>query len=156
GPGGGLRLPAGVSAANGNVYASNTSVNVLAKLANGSTTAVAGSLTAFGDNGDGGQAASATLYQPGGTAEDAKGDVFIADSGDDVVREITPDGVMHRFAGNGSPKWDGLGSNAAHLGLDHPEAVAVDASGDVFIADTYDNRVIEVQANGKPKLLAGD
>jgi sugar lactone lactonase YvrE len=63
---------------------------------------------------------------------------------------------MHRFAGNGSAKWDGLGSDASHLGLDHPEAVAVDTSGDVFISDTYDNRVIEVQANGKPKLLAGN
>jgi sugar lactone lactonase YvrE len=155
GPGGGLRLPVGVSATNGNVYVSNTSVNVLAELANGSTTAVAGSLEGYGDHGDGGKAASATLYQPGGTAEDANGDIFIADSGDNLVREITPDGVMHRFAGNGSAKWDGLGSDAAHLGLDHPEAVAVDPGGDVFIADTYANRVIEVQANGKPKLLAG-
>ena len=155
-PAGGLYRPAGVSASAGVAYASNTGDNVVAALRNGQSSAIAGSLEGYGDHGDGATAASATLYQPAGTAEDAKGDIFIADSGDNVVREITPDGVMHRFAGNGTAKWDGLGSDAGHLGLAHPEAVAVDTRGDVFISDTYDNRVIEVQANGKPKLLAGN
>jgi sugar lactone lactonase YvrE len=155
-PAGGLYRPAGVSASNGVVYASNTGDNVVAALQNGQSTAITGSLEGNGDTGDGHPAANATLYQPYGTAEDAKGDVFIADAGDDVVREITPDGNIHVFAGNGTGKWDGLGSTATHLGLDHPDAVAVDASGDVFIADTDANRVIKVLANGKPMLLAGN
>ncbi len=89
GPGGGLDRPVGVSALNGKVYATNTDANVLAELSNGTTTAVAGSLSAYGEHGDGSEAASASLYHPGGTAEDAEGDIFIADSGDNVVREIT-------------------------------------------------------------------
>ena len=101
GPGGGLYHPVGVSAANGTVYVSDTGANVVAALANGATTAFAGSLTAFGEHGDGGQATSASLYHPGGTAVDAKGDVFIADSGDNVIREVTPAGVIPRIAGTG-------------------------------------------------------
>ena len=92
-----------MSALNGTVYVSNTSDNVLAKLASGTTTAVAGSLSGYGEHGDGGQAANATLYHPGGTAEDANGDLFIADSGDNVVREVTADGVIRRIAGTGTP-----------------------------------------------------
>jgi NHL repeat len=154
GAGGGLRLPAGVSAFNGTVYVSNTSANVLAALAGGTTAAVAGSLSAFGEHGDGGPAASASLYQPGGTAEDAHGDVFIADSGDNVVREITADGIIRRIAGTGAAGL-GKGASAAHSALDHPEDVAVDAQGEVFIADTFNNRVVKVTPKGKVTTVAG-
>jgi len=151
---GGLRLPAGVSAAGGTVYASNTSEGVLAVLQSGDTTAIAGSLEGYGDHGDGLNAGSATLYQPAGTAEDAHGDVFIADTGDNVVREITPDGVIHRFAGTGLPGALLLG-RATISQLDHPDAVAVNAKGDVYIADTYNNRVLEVTPSGLVTVVAG-
>jgi sugar lactone lactonase YvrE len=159
GPGGSLNRPAGVSAAGGKVYVSNTGANVLAALANGATTAVAGSLSAFGEHGDGGQAASATLYRPGGTAADAKGDVFIADSGDNVVREVTAAGVIRRIAGTGTA---GLGVAgpagfpATLSSLDRPQAVAVNAQGVVFIADTYNNRVVKVTPQGQVTAVAGD
>ena len=100
-PAGGLYRPAGVSARSGTVYASNTGDNVLAAVTNGANTIVAGSLEGSGDSGDEGPAVDAYLYQPSGTAVDSKGDVFIADSGDNVIREITPDGRIHRFAGTG-------------------------------------------------------
>ena len=159
GPGGSLDRPVGVSAFNGNVYVTNTDANVLAELANGSTTAVAGSLSAYGEHGDGGQAASASLYHPGGTAEDAAGDVFIADSGDNVVREVTTAGVIRRIAGTGIA---GLGYAgpfgfpATLSSLDHPQNVAVNAQGDVFIADTYNNRVVKVTPQGLAVTVAGD
>jgi sugar lactone lactonase YvrE len=159
GPGGGLRLPSGVSAFNGTVYVSNTSANVVAKLASGTTTAVAGSLTDFGEHGDGGQAASATLYHPGGSAVDANGDVFIADSGDNVVREITADGIIHRFAGTGTAGLGfagPVGFPATLSSLDYSQDVAVDAQGDVFIADTYNNRVVKVTPKGQVFAVAGD
>jgi hypothetical protein len=159
GPGGGLYKPVGVSAANGTVYVSNTGANVVATIANGATTAIAGSLSAFGEHGDGGPAASASTFHPGGTAEDAKGDVFIADSGDNVVREITAAGVIKRFAGTGIA---GLGVTGPHglpatlSSLDRPQNVAVNAAGDVFIADTYNNRVVEVTPSGQVSVVAGD
>ena len=148
-----------MSASNGTVYVSNTGANVVAALANGATTAVAGSLSAFGEHGDGGQAASASLYHPGGTAEDAKGDIFIADSGDNVVREVTAAGVIRRIAGTGIA---GLGFAgpfgfpATLSSLDHPQDVAVNAQGDVFIADTYNNRVVKVTPQGQVVAVAGD
>jgi sugar lactone lactonase YvrE len=159
GPGGGLRLPVGVSAFNGTVYVSNSSANVLAALANGTTTAIAGLLTNYGEHGDGGQAVSATLYHPGGTAVDSKGDVFVADSGDNVVREITAAGVIRRVAGTGiaglgvtSP----FGFPAALSSLDYSQDVAVDAHGNLYIADTYNNRVVKVTPQGLAVTVAGD
>ena len=159
GPGGGLYHPVGVSAFDGTVYASNSGANVVATLANGTTTAFAGSLSAFGEHGDGGQAASASVYHPGGSAEDANGDVFIADSGDNVVREVTTAGVIRRIAGTGIAGlgYAGPGGFPASLSsLDHPQDVAVNAAGDVFIADTYNNRVVEVTARGQVVAVAGD
>jgi hypothetical protein len=159
GPGGSLDRPVGVSALNGKVYVSDTDANVLAELSNGTTTAVAGSLSAYGEHGDGGQAASASLYHPGGTAEDAAGDVYIADSGDNVVREVTAAGVIRRIAGTG---FAGLGYAgpfgfpATLSSLDHPQDVAVNAQGDVYIADTYNNRVVKVTPQGLAVTVAGD
>ena len=146
GPGGGLYKPVGVSAAGDTVYVSDSGANEVSTVANGATTAFAGSLTAFGEHGDGGPAVSASLYHPGGSAVDAKGDVFIADSGDNVVREVTPAGVISRIAGTGIAGlgFSGpLGFPAKLSSLDHPQDVAVNAAGDVFIADTYNNRVVE-------------
>src|SRR3984957_11533516 len=124
GPGGSLYHPVGVSAFNGTAYVSDTGANVIASIAGSATTAVAGSLAAYGEHGDGGQATSASLYHPGGTAVDAKGDVFIADSGDNVIREVTPAGVISRIAGTGIA---GLGVAgpfgfpAKLSSLDHPQ-----------------------------------
>ena len=148
-----------MSAFDGTVYVSNTGANVVATLANGSTTAVAGSLSAYGEHGDGGKAVNASLYHPGGTAEDAKGDVFIADSGDNVVREITPAGVIRRIAGTGIAGLGYAGPSgfpATLSSLDHPQNVAVNAQGDVFIADTYNNRVVKVTPQGQVVTVAGD
>src|ERR1700733_1465855 len=62
GPGGGLYKPVGVSAAGGTVYVSDTGANEVSAVKNGATTAFAGSLTAFGEHGDGGPATGASLY----------------------------------------------------------------------------------------------
>jgi sugar lactone lactonase YvrE len=161
GPGGGLNRPVGVSAADGTVYVSDTGANVVSAVASGSTTAFAGSLSAFGEHGDGGAATSASLYRPGGTAEDAKGDIFIADSGDNTVREVAPNGVITRFSGTGiaglgfaGPRR--LGFPATLSSLDRPQDVAVNAQGDVFVADTYNNRVVKVTPSGQVFAVAGD
>jgi hypothetical protein len=159
GPGGSLYHPVGVSAFNGTVYVSDTGANVIASIAGSATTAVAGSLTAYGEHGDGGQATAASLYHPGGTAVDAKGDVFIADSGDNVIREVTPAGVISRIAGTGIAGLGiagPLGFPAKLSSLDHPQNVAVNAAGDVFIADTYNNRVVKVTPQGQVVAVAGD
>jgi DNA-binding beta-propeller fold protein YncE len=159
GLGGGLYHPVGVSAAGGTVYVSNSGANIIATISGGTTTAFAGSLSAYGEHGDGGQASAASLYHPGGSAVDGNGDVFIADSGDNVIREVTPAGTIKRFAGTGIA---GLGY-AGPFGfpadlssLDHPQNVAVNAAGDVYVADTYNNRILKVTPSGQVTAVAGD
>jgi putative Ig domain-containing protein/lamin tail-like protein/NHL repeat-containing protein len=158
-PAGGLYRPAGISALNGTVYVSNTGDNVLASIANGSNTIVAGSLQGYGELGNEGPAVDAQLYQPGGVTEDAHGNVFLADSGDNVIREITSDGKIHRFAGTGVAGGDGAAVTATStpltVNLWHPNDVAVDGAGNVLIADTSGNRVLEVTPGGAIKVLAG-
>ncbi|HEX6519364.1 MAG TPA: hypothetical protein VF070_05015, partial [Streptosporangiaceae bacterium] len=155
GPGEGLHGPQGVSVSNGVVYVSNTGANVVAAVKNGQTTLVAGSLTGYGEHGDGGPATKATLFHPAGTAEDARGDLFIADTGDNVIREVTPDGIIHRFAGTGVAGRALAPGQATQSQLDHPQAVAVTPKGDVLIADTYNNRVLAVTPAGKIAVVAG-
>jgi sugar lactone lactonase YvrE len=158
-PAGGLYRPAGVSAQGGTVYASNTGDNVLAALANGANTILAGSLEGSGEAGDEGPATAATLYQPGSTAEDSKGNIFVADSGDNVIREITTDGTIHLFAGTGNTGGAAEAVTATStpttVNLWRPLGVAVNSAGDVFIADTFDNRVLEVSAAGVLSVVAG-
>jgi sugar lactone lactonase YvrE len=156
-----LYSPAGVSAANGTVYVSNTGDNVIAALRNGETSVIAGSTTNRSakhpaDTGADADARSATLNQPAGTAVDARGDIFVADSGGNVIREITPDGTIRRFAGTGTAGSKLSGTSALGSQLNHPEAVAVDAKGDVFIADTRNNRVLMVSPAGKILTVVGN
>jgi len=160
GLGGGLNHPAGVSAASGTVYVSNTGANELAALQGGQTSIIAGSLSASGEQGDGGNATAATLYHVGGTAEDANGDIFVADTADNVVREISPSGVITVIAGtgragSGTASAYPVGHKATNVSLDYPEGVAANAGGDVFIADTYNNRILLVNPQGQVFDVAG-
>jgi sugar lactone lactonase YvrE len=156
GPGGGLHAPQGVSVSNGVVYVSNTGANVVAAVKNGQTTLVAGSLTGYGEHGDGGPATSATLFHPAGTAVDAEGNLFIADSGDNVIREVTPDGIIRRFAGTGVAGRFLAAGRATLSQLNHPQDVAVTLEGDVLVADTYNNRVLVVTPAGMIAVVAGN
>ncbi|WP_345626923.1 NHL domain-containing protein [Rugosimonospora acidiphila] len=150
--------PVGVSAFNGTVYMSNTSENQVTELNSqtGVSNPFAGLFTGVGESGDGGPASAATLNQPMGTAEDAAGNVYIADTRDNVIREVDAStGIIARFAGSGKAgdkKPSGKGVKAQFYA---PQAVAVDAAGDVFVADTGNNRVDEVLPNGKIVGFAG-
>ncbi|HVT70491.1 MAG TPA: hypothetical protein VHF26_22285 [Trebonia sp.] len=153
---GGLYKPQGISADNGTVYVSNTGDNQVSKIASGTTTPIAGSLEYSGDKGDGGQASASYVSHPTGTAEDSRGDIFIADTSDNVIREITPSGVIRRFAGNGTEGSKLAPGKATESELDQPQAVAVTSNGDVLIADTGNNRVLAVTPSGKIGVVAGD
>ncbi|MBO0701319.1 MAG: hypothetical protein J2P38_00170, partial [Candidatus Dormibacteraeota bacterium] len=157
GSGGSLTRPLGISAFQGHVYVSNTSDNVLSDLNGGNTTTVAGNLEASGEHGDGGPANLATLSQPAGTAEDSAGDIYIADTENNVVRRIdAATGIITRFAGTGESGATGPGGPATQTRLKAPQAVAVNAAGNVFIADTNNHRVDEVLPDGHIVSFAGN
>jgi len=143
----------------GNVYFS--ALNSVYKLTSGGVlTLVAGNSRA-GYSGDGGPAVNAQLNSPQGVAVDSAGNIYIADSLNNRVRQITPDGIIHNFAGNGSYSTDGPGSfgdggTATDARLRQPTGLAVNSSGVVYIADTGDNIVRKVTSDGLISLVAGD
>ncbi len=106
-------------------------------------TTVAGNLP--GASGDGGPATAALLTQPEAVVVDSVGDIFIADTGNSVVREINGvSGVMKLIAGNYIAGNMGDGGAASNLELNHPVGLALDNRGDLFIADTGNNVIREL------------
>src|SRR5206468_3946604 len=99
--------------------------------------------------------AAAPLNQPAGIAVDSSGSLFIADAGNNVVREvIAASGALVTVAGTGTAGSSGDNGLATAAQLSAPAGVAVDASGDLFIADAGNNRVREVLSVAPPSLGA--
>ena len=141
----------------GNLYFSSLN-SVFRMDTSGKVTLVAGNSRA-GFSGDGGPATQAQLNAPKGLAVDAAGDIFIADSANNRVREVTPDGIIHTIAGNGQPGILGSlgdGGPAVQAYLHSPVGVAVDGSGDVFIADSANNLIREVTPDANISTFAGN
>src|SRR5262249_31046421 len=142
-----LNYPSGVAVdGNGNVFIADFNNNVIRELvkATGNILTVAGTGTA-GYSGDGGPATAAQLNAPYGVAVDSSGNVFIADVNNHVIREIVQaTGNILTLAGNGTAGYSGDGGLATAAQLNAPNGVAVDGSGNVFIADSNNNVVREV------------
>jgi len=81
--------------------------------------------------------------------------VFIADTANHRVREVVPSGRIYQFAGGRDPGGANRGGHPDHPELQSPTGLAVDQSGNVFIADTLDNRLWEADPNGSVTTLAG-
>jgi sugar lactone lactonase YvrE len=108
-----------------------------------------------GYSGDGGPAASAQLAGPTGVAADRTGNLFIADSSNHCIRKVTPDGIISTVAGTGTwGRW-GDGGPAISAQLNKPAGVALDAAGNLFIADSGNNCVRKVTRNGIIRTVAG-
>jgi uncharacterized protein (TIGR03437 family) len=106
--------------------------------------------------GDNGQAASAFLSAPGGVAFDSAGNVYIADSGDQLIRKVGTNGIITTIAGtNGSPGFSGDGGPAKSAKLHNPSGVAVDSAGNVYIADASNNRIRKIDTSGNISTVAG-
>ncbi|MGO8794943.1 MAG: hypothetical protein ACLQLC_08980 [Candidatus Sulfotelmatobacter sp.] len=107
--------------------------------------------------GDGGLATAAQLSSPAGVFVDVAEDIFIADTFDSRIREVTAsNGIINTVAGNGGRGYSGDGAAATAANLDTPYGIFVDLSGDIFIADT-DNAAIRevVAATGFIQTVAG-
>jgi hypothetical protein len=107
-----------------------------------------------GFSGDGGQATAAQLGPPYGVAVDAAGNVFIADRDYGRIREVTPAGIINTVAGSSSGGFRGDGGPATAASVS-PAGVAVDAAGNLFIADYYNYRIRKVTPAGIISTVAG-
>ncbi|HEX5431705.1 MAG TPA: IPT/TIG domain-containing protein [Bryobacteraceae bacterium] len=107
-----------------------------------------------GYSGDSGLAKFARLHTPLGIAVDAAGNLYIADSGNQVIRKVDPSGVITTIAGNGTPGFSGDNGPATQASLNYPSGVAVDAAGNLYIADRNNFR-IRMVSNGIITTIAG-
>jgi sugar lactone lactonase YvrE len=137
-----LNAPQGVAVdANGDIYIADSGNNMIRKISGGVITRIAGT-GAEGYSGDGGPATSATFFAIKGIAVDDEGNVYIADSGNNVIRKIRADtGIISTIAGNSFAGYAGDGGLATIAKLSNPWGVAVDGAGKIYIADTGNSAI---------------
>jgi hypothetical protein len=149
-----LSQPVGVATdLAGNLYFADTGADRIHKVSGGVITTLVGNGT-YGLSGDNGPAASAELNYPIGVALDTAGNIYIADSHNNLVRKVS-NGIITTVAGNGTQGFSGDGGPATSAEFNNPTEVAVDAAGNLYIADSYNDRVREV-SNGVITTVAGN
>ena len=143
----------------GDLFIADSGANEILEVTAGGTLAV---IAGTGQSGPPtpGPATSSTLNSPSGVAVDAAGDVFIADSGNAVIEEVTPNGNLSIVAGNGQVAGIGRVSAptpgpALSTPLGYPRGLAVDSSGNLYIADESMNLIEKVTPNGMLSVVAG-
>jgi trimeric autotransporter adhesin len=156
----GLYQPVGLALdASGNLYIADTENHRIRMVAAGSgiISTVAGT-SARGFSGDGGPATAAQLYFPEGLALDASGNLYIADEANSRIRRLSlGTGIISTVAGTGTAGFSGDGGPATAARLVAPTGVALDRSGNLYIADAGDNRIRKVAAGvGTISTIAGN
>jgi hypothetical protein len=152
-----LSSPTGVAVDGwGNLFIADWHNNRIRKIStNGIITTVAGTNSA-GFTGDSGLAVIAQLSSSStAVAVDGFGNLFIADSGNNRIRKVDTNGIITTFAGTNSAGFSGDGGAATNASLNHPQGVAADAYGDIFISDSSNNRIRMVDASGNITTVAG-
>jgi streptogramin lyase len=139
----------------GRVYIACLTANRVIRVdGKGRYTTIAGNGSA-GYSGDGGPATKAELNRPTDVAIDSRGNLYIADYLNNVVRKVTPDGIITTFAGTGRPGFSADGWLASTVDLFEPDAVAVDRAGNVYIVEEATFRVRKVTPDGRITTVAG-
>ncbi len=145
-----LNFPGGILVApNGNVYIADTANNVVRMVANGTITTVAGNTTA-GYMGDKGPATSAELNSPVGLGMDSSGNLYIADSANQVIRQVSTSGTITTWAGTNVEGYTGDGgpANVAGIALHIGSSPGCDGSGRRNLADHLVGGIRDVEIAG--------
>jgi hypothetical protein len=140
----------------GNFYIADQQNHRIRKVAtSGTITTVAGNgLFTFG--GDGGAATAANLANPSGVAVDGAGNIYIADALNQRIRKVATSGIITTVVGNGTAGFSGDGGTATSASLNNPVGVTVDGAGNLYIADSQNNRIRKVSTTGIISTVAGN
>lgn len=147
-----FNYPAGVAVDSaGNIYVADNGNNVIRKVSSkGNVTTLAGSGVRGSADGTG---ATAAFNQPQALCVDAAGNVYVADEGNNVIRKITPQGVVTTIAGNGTAGLvDGKGTMSE---FNQPQGIAIDNTGNLFVGDTGNNVIRKINVGGIVSTYAG-
>jgi len=109
-----------------------------------------------GYSGDGGFALNAQLNAPGGMTADNAGNVYIADAGNNCIRKVTADGKIYTLAGTGNAGLSQKAGPATASPLNGPKSVALDTSGNLYIADALNYRICKITPSGLISTVAGN
>lgn len=149
-----LSFPNGVAIdSSKNIYISDQGNQRIRKVDSSGTISTLAGTGAAGYSGDNGAATAATMDSPEGLAADSAGNVFFADRRNRVVRKIATNGTITTVAGNGSQGYSGDGGQATSAQLTEPFGVALDAAGNLYIADS--NSIRKVNNSGTISTFAG-
>jgi DNA-binding CsgD family transcriptional regulator/sugar lactone lactonase YvrE len=141
--------------AEGNVYIADQENNRVRRVAkNGTISTVAGTGTR-GFDGDGGPATAADLNTPRGLAVDTAGNLYIADTGNNLIRKVDAGGTIATIAGTGAGGFSGDGGPADAATLSAPQGLALGGDGSLYIADTGNNRIRRLLVDGTIVTVAG-
>jgi sugar lactone lactonase YvrE len=150
----GFHSPYGVSVdASGNLYIADTGNNTIRKITTGAVVSTLGGMTIKSGSTDG-TGGAADFNAPRGVAQDTDGNTYVADTGNHLVRKITPDGSVTTLAGLAGTSGSADGSNNAAR-FYYPENLAVDTGGNVYVADTGNHTIRKITPDGVVTTFAG-
>ena len=152
-----LATPYGVATDGaGNLFIADYSNRRIRKVdSSGVISTVAGSGESYFFGGDGGPAVQAHLGYPADVATDGAGNLFIADRRNDRIRKVDSSGTITTVSGSGEKGFGGDGGPAVDALLNYPAGIAVDRAGNLFIADTSNDRIRKVDSSGVISTVAG-
>lgn len=140
-----LNQPDGITIdANGNLYIADQSNHAIRKITPGGlVTTLAGNSTTGSTDGTG---SAASFYFPKGLGIDAAGNIYVADNSNNLIRKVTPTGVVTTIAGNGTTGF--FNGNGRSASFNSPTGVEVDATGNLYIADAGNNAIRKMTPAG--------